>query len=133
MTITNTAELRQAYDDLSLLEMIARDPRCQKPEKAAQMIADTKRKIRAYQSGRDGDGMERRIVKDNGLDGYAELVALPESVHSLRAANEFFDDYIKLVCTWSAYDCTGQLFTGWYHIFQRHGRYFVYHGVCCDC
>ena len=32
----------------------------------------------------------------------------------------------------SAYDCTGQIFTTWYKIFRRGGRFWAYHATAMD-
>ena len=40
---------------------------------------------------------------------------------------EYFDEYEWIHAEPSQYDCTGQVFTSWRHIFPRNGRFYVYH------
>lgn len=76
--------------------------------------------------------VERRIVKEYGIDGYVELVSIPEVFDSESSAEEFFHDFLERECHPSQYDCTGQAFTSWYKLFKRNGRFHVYHSICFD-
>lgn len=95
-------------------------------------IQNLKRKLRQWT--REDEGDEYRdvcIVKDYGIDGYIELVQLG-AFDSKDEAEEFFDDYIRIVPRPSMYDCTGQAFTCWAKIFQRRGEWWAYHSVGFD-
>lgn len=75
-----------------------------------------------------------QIVKDNGVDGYVELVQLPDKLdrYEKEVAVEWFEGNRVIRPTYSAYDCTGRPFTAWYKIFQRRGHWFAYHSVAFD-
>ncbi len=75
-----------------------------------------------------------QIIKDDGMDGYVELVQLPEKLdgYDLEAAEEWFKGNREIPPTYSAYDCTGTPFTSWYKIFRRRGHWFAYHSVAYD-
>lgn len=102
------------------------------------LIDDIKRDLRKWShksynvvSFFDGD-IERRIVKDYGIDGFLELVMLPDSINSEENAKEFFHEHMYIEPINSMYDCTGRVFTGWYKLFNRNGRFISYHRVCMD-
>lgn len=76
--------------------------------------------------------IESWLVKDEGIDGYVELVHLPKHCTTYDEAKEFFDEYLWLERPHSMYDCTGELFTCWRHIFKRNGEYYAYHSVARD-
>lgn len=84
--------------------------------------------IRAYTKPPE---TERRIVKDDGGDGYIELIELP-ALPDLETAEAFFNDRYYLDSPNSAYDCTGLMFTSWYKLFERRGRWWAYHRVSVD-
>lgn len=123
--IRNKHDLRLAYELLNLLS--GRPSFNPRPIKAG---------IRAYLKSDDGRspnfGRERRIVCDDGIDGYLELVELPEAVTDEIDARDYFEACIEIRPLPSAYDCTGQAFTSWYKLFKRRGHYFAYHRVCFD-
>lgn len=73
-----------------------------------------------------------RLVKDDGIDGFVELVQLPKECETYDDAKEFFENNLYLESPYSAYDCTGCMFTSWYYIFKRNERYFAYHRVSRD-
>ena len=123
--IRNKHDLRLAYELLNLLSgRPSFDPR------------SIKAGIRAYLKSDDGRfpnfGRERRIVCDDGIDGYLELVELPEAVTDEADARDYFGACIEIRPLLCAYDCTGQAFTSWYKLFKRRGHYFAYHQVCFD-
>ena len=75
--------------------------------------------------------VERRVFGGD-FDGYTELVTIPEVFDTEESADEFFNDFIKINYRPSMYDCTGQAFTSWYHLFKRNGRFYAYHRVAMD-
>lgn len=101
------------------------------------MIADIKRNIRKWNKeiGHvhyfDAD-FEQRVVKDDGIDGFVELVTLPDGIDNVEYAEKFFHEYVYMEPVNSMYDCTGKAFTCWYKLFQRNGRYLAYHSVGMD-
>ena len=129
-TVRAKEEARHAY---RIMRYMVNDAGCE------SLVKEVKRALRQYAKHSthiidvDGYTYERRIVKDNGIDGFVELVTLPDSIQDKQDANDFFDAYIKKECVWTPYDCSGQLFTAWHHIFKRNGRWCVYHCIACDC
>lgn len=58
---------------------------------------------------------------------------LPEHIKSREDAVEYFEEYEYMECEPSQYDCTGQLFTSRYCVFQKlDGRWWVYHCIAMD-
>lgn len=137
--IRNSADFRRGYEWLGLLTELS--TKCDKPDVARAEIENVKRELRAY-AHREitvdvgmGFMCERRIVKDNGIDGYVELVSIPEVFDTLDGedgAEAFFKDFLEIHGRPSMYDCTGQAFTSWYKLFKRHGQFWAYHSVCFD-
>lgn len=76
--------------------------------------------------------VERRMVKDNGIDGFVELVSIPDVFDTVEWAEKFFHDFLEMECRPSQYDCTGQAFTSWHKLFRRNGAFYVYHSVAFD-
>ena len=77
---------------------------------------------------------DSRIVEERGIDGYIELVQLPNELDkaSKADADEWFrwNRYYEFYPT--AYDCSGQRFTNWYKLHRRCGHWFAYHSVSFD-
>lgn len=94
-------------------------------------ILKRKRKIREIYK-RENEKPERHIVHDNGIDGYIELLQLPEEITTRETAYEWFQYNEYMECVPSAFDCTGQRFTNWYKLIERNGRWWVYHSILVD-
>lgn len=116
MTIRDKDDLKFAYEILRMCPNSDRSP-------------ELKREIRRYL--REHNDSDRRVVKGE-WDSYVLLITLPEFIESAEEANEWFmaKEYIESYYTY--YDCTGRLFTCWYKIFQRNGRWMAYHRVNAD-
>lgn len=137
--VRNDKDFREGYGLLHLLTRF--DGQFDNPEKARENMDSLKRELRAY-ANRDtavdvglGFMCERRIVKDEGIDGYIELVSIPEVIDTLEGedgADEFFKTFLEIHARPSMYDCTGQAFTSWYKLFKRRGQFWAYHSVCFD-
>lgn len=128
-TITNDEKLRDAY---ALLMLMQSDIPASSEKKASvkNLAVTVKREIRNY-NNRPTSNV--RIISGD-YNGHLDLVRLPDEldrVHKSEAA-EWFDDNCYLEAYNSQYDCTGQEFTSWYHLFRRWGHWFAYHKVCCD-
>lgn len=141
--IRNKRDYRLGYEFLGLLKEMEKS--CGNPEIFRDMIETQKRELRAYahKSSAINVGMgfevERRVVKDDGIDGYIELLSIPTVFSTLEdddygnpGAETFFKDFLEIHASPSAYDCTGQAFTSWYKLFQRRGQFFCYHRVAFD-
>ena len=125
--IENDRMLRDAYEMLAFyqenLEM-ALDH-----EKALKHIAEAKREIRRYTHLPVSNDV---VVKDEGMDGAIVLVTLPETLKTKADAEAYFEECKVIRARPSMYDCTGQMFTVWYKVFSRRGRFMAYHSVAFD-
>lgn len=124
--VRNSRELKIAYEILQTCEEYIREHGS--AGKLEERIAEQKREIRRFHKMKS----DRRIVKDCGIDGFVELIELPDYLEDKETATEYFEEHEVREAIPSMYDCTGQAFTGWYKIFKRHDRLFVYHSVCFD-
>lgn len=128
--IKDNGTLRDAY---ALLMFMQNDISASAEKKAAvkNLAATVKREIRAYNNRPAPDS---RIVEEHGIDGYIELVQLPNELDEAdnADADEWFraNRYYEFYPT--AYDCSGQKFTSWFKLFRRRGHWFCYHSVCID-
>ena len=128
-SITDNERLRDAY---ALLMLMQSDIPASSEKKASvkNLAVTVKREIRNY-NNRPTSNV--RIISGD-YNGHLDLVRLPDEldrVHKSEAA-EWFDDNCYLEAYNSQYDCTGQEFTSWYHLFRRWGHWFAYHKVCRD-
>lgn len=126
--IRHDQDFRLAYEILSILRENA--DRVDDPERLAKVIIETKRAMRRY-SHRDVE-YERRIIKDNGIDGFISLERLPKDVRDTEEANSFFEQFMTYAYTPSPHDCTGQAMTNWYKVFRRGDGFYAYHSVSFD-
>lgn len=139
--ITNDRDFRIGYEILQWVnERMAEDGG--DTERRRERVIELKRNLRQYAHRDDhtvdvgmGFMCERRIVKDEGFDGYIELVSIPEVIDTLDGedgADEFFKTFLEIHARPSMYDCTGQAFTSWYKLFKRRGQFWAYHSVGFD-
>ena len=126
--IRHDQDFRLAYEVLSILRENA--DRVDDPERLAKVIIETKRAMRCY-SHRNVE-YERRIIKDNGMDGFISLERLPKDITDMEEAKQFFERFMTYEYQPSLYDCTGQAMTNWFKIFPRNGSFFAYHSVSFD-
>lgn len=122
--ICNDRELRCAYEALKIIEDFCPEY----TEKVLAKIRETKKAIREY-NARPID--ESRVIKAD-FDSMVALIRMPDYINSDEAAVDYFDEAIRREAQPSMYDCTGQIFTVWWKIFKRHGRYWVYHATAMD-
>lgn len=128
-SITDNERLRDAY---ALLMLMQSDVPASAEKRAAvkNLAATIKREIRDY-NNRPTSNV--RIISGD-YNGHLDLVRLPDELDRVykSEAAEWFDDNCYLEAYNSQYDCTGQEFTSWYHLFRRWGHWFAYHKVCRD-
>lgn len=130
--IKDNTTFKLGYEMLAVLEANEKGPAIN------NLIPQLKKELRhyAHRDNMEDVGMgfmvERRIIKEYGIDGYTELVSIPAVFESEQEADEFFKDFIYRDIRPSAYDCTGQAFTSWYRLFNRHGQFYAYHHVSFD-
>ena len=129
--IRNKKDLEFAYMAIEIFkDLVNRQPNVDaKLElKRNNYIKDRKKEIREFNKRK----RDRRFIKDYGIDGYIELVELPEYLDTKEEAKEYFEEEEWIHCPLTAYDCTGRPFTGWVKIFQRRGKWMAYHRVEFD-
>lgn len=128
--ITDAERLRDAYALLMFMQMDV-SKSAEQRDSVKNFVVDIKREIRAYNNR---PAPTARIVRDDGIDGYVELVQFPDELdraHKEIAADWFRDNcYLDFYPT--PYDCSGQKFTSSYHMFRRRGHWFAYHNVRVD-
>ena len=127
--IRNGGDLKMAYE--ILMEMQALQPLPGREEAAQGHIRELKKDIRDYFRQLEKDN-ERRIICDNGINGYIELVRLPESLYIKDSAESYFEEKEVLQCPDLPGGCTGHPFTRWYRIICRQGRMWAYHKAAYD-
>ena len=143
--ITNDRDFRIGYEILhGIAERMAEAGG--NTESRAERIAELKRNLRQYAHHDThtvdvgmGFMVERRLVKEYGVDGYIELVSIPAVFDTLDddadgnpGAMTFFKDCLEIHASPSMYDCTGQAFTSWFKLFKRGGQFWAYHSVSFD-
>lgn len=123
--------LHELYDWLQICKEMCELYGYDVNEIAKDEIIKKKRKIRDIYK-QENEKPERHIVHDNGIDGYIELLQLPEEIITRETADEWFqyNKYMEYVP--SAFDCTGQRFTSWYKLVERNGRWWAYHCISVD-
>ena len=121
--IRNKLDLEIAYTLVGIVEEKIAEGR-DKHDK----LKELKKAIREYNKKE----RDRWCVHDDGIDGYTELLLLPEDIKTREQAIRYFLDYEYCECIPSMYDCTGQRFTWSYKVVNRRGRWYVYHSVGFD-
>ncbi len=122
LEIRTKDDLKLAYEHISFINSFMEQVADTK--RAKEMIAETKKAIRQYNKKETN----RRLVKDYGIDGFIELVELPDVEDPIRwfEENEWISNN---PCAW---DCTGRPFTAWCKFFKRRNKNICYHRVCYD-
>lgn len=120
--------LRQRFAFIKFLEASIESFGCR--ESADAYLISEKRALRALLKKDDNE--DRRIIKDYGIDGCIIRIVLPEWIETKEEADEYFKDNEYMRTRYSAYDCTGDMFTSWYSLFFINGRWVAYHSVGVD-
>lgn len=131
MQVRNSSDLKVAYEVLSIYSELLSEHEEIEPKKmelVKEKIAEQKREIRKFHK----KSSDRRLVKDDGIDGYVLLIELPETLENLRDAEEYFEECETIYAAPSMFDCTGQAFTSWFKVFKRRGRFMAYHSIGFD-
>lgn len=68
-----------------------------------------------------------KIVKDYGIDGYLAKCFFPGFPNTRNLIDDLWIEPV-----YSAYDCTGCMFTSWIECFPVPGGVWVYHRISCD-
>lgn len=126
MQVRSCSDLKVAYEILSIYKELISEHG--KTERVEERIAEQKREIRKFHK----KSTDRRIVKDDGIDGYILLIELPETLGNMQDAEEYFEERETISAVPSIFDCTGQAFTSWFKVFERRGRFMAYHSVGFD-
>jgi len=127
MKITNSRELRCAYELLEIYKELVPQT-AEAEERLHDHVCNLKRDIRKYNRQPSGDP---RVLRSD-FDSALVLLPLPEFLTGMEAATEYFLSEEYRVCRPSMYDCTGQVFTNWFKIILRHGRFWAYHSMSMD-
>lgn len=96
----------------------------------SKFVVEKKRRMRAAMKEEAED--ESRIIRDEGIDGYISLEAIPAEITDEQTAYEYFKENIYMPRPHSQYDCTGKMFSSWWYPVCRNGRWYFYHRVSCD-
>lgn len=123
MTIYNDRDLRIAYEILGDLNADTRG--LSRVKDHADRI---KRAIRDYLA-RPAD--IARVIRSD-FDSLLVVIPLPPGLKTKEQADAYFMRRYYRECIPSAYDCTGQIFTTWYKIFERGGQFWAYHATAMD-
>lgn len=92
-------------------------------------LIEIKRQLRK----RSKERKEATVVRDYCDGSMVVKLALPEDLSTAEEADAYFMEYEYIRYRPTCYDCTGQLFTAWYKIFQKpDGRFWAYHSVGID-
>lgn len=127
MYVANSADLKMAYEELLFWK---NDSRLKDNALINdRIIKKLKEGIRDYFRRKNRE--TARIIK---WDSESEIILeeIPEIINTKEVAEEWFMFCRYRAVIPSPYDCTGQLFTAWYKIFKRNGKYIVYYCICRD-
>ena len=128
---------RSIYEDIlmwkQLMEMNKGNPDI-KWDVINERLIELKRKAR--RANRNSDyhfHPEESVVFPNDFESAFFKYPLPEYITTFEDAEEYFEEYERIECRPSMYDCTGQRFTGFHHIFRKpDGRFWCYHRIDMD-
>lgn len=127
MKVRNKRDLRTAYELLLMVDSLEEV----ESKKLQEFKKNTKKEIRNFYKKQEEE-QKRKLVHDNGIDGYTVLYQLPDFLETLEEAIEYFEEEEYIKPTYSMYDCTGKPFTSGYKIFYRNGSFNVYHAISFD-
>lgn len=127
--IRNNSDLKAAFE--ILWEMKGLTPLPGREGAVQEHIRELKKDVRDYfrQQGKEYD---RHIICDDGINGYTELVRLPDSLYTKDSAETYFRENEVLWCPDLPGGCSGQPFTCWYRIVCRQSRIWAFHRVSYD-
>lgn len=89
MEIRNENDAKIAYEVIRLLQTEKPLPGAE--ERTKQHIVRLKKEVRAYNRFQAVNAGKRRIIKDNGMDGFIELVRLPVWLQTEEEAEAYFE------------------------------------------
>ena len=120
---------REAYNKMRLYTELMRETGATQDE-IDKGLVKWKRHLRDKIRKNKKEQEERKLVANWG-ETCVYLVRLGD-FKNLGEADDYFmwNEYREYIP--SAYDCTGQIFTDWYHLFKRHGVYYAYHSISID-
>lgn len=126
----NDMTIRQRFAWIRFLED-CRDS-CQNKDAAERFLIREKRELRALLKKRDRASAAKRIVKDDGIDGFIVRIEFPEFIKTKEEAEAYFRQYEYIEPYYTYHDCTGRAFTSWYRLFLLNGVWTAYHSVRFD-
>jgi len=143
--ITNTRELYARIESIRtweamLQEFIAEDKESHLTNLERKIdinhimehIAEMKRTVRKwYKDNKFSFDDSPRLVQSD-WDSAITLIPLPTRIHDRETAKEWFEYNEYMDRPNSPYDCTGEMFTAWYKLIERNGRWYAYHSFHLD-
>lgn len=124
-------KLREMWEEVALLRQLNRVAGEDVFNKAIDHYM--KRIRKAYREEREQADPYRVAVFRNDSDGYYEKYVAEDSGETAEEVEEWFRENYVIQYRDRGYDCTGQLFTGFYRIFKVAGQWVIYHRVSVDC
>lgn len=126
MIIRNNKDLRKAYTLLRFyvdtLKTLPSTPRHE------ERIVELKRDIRKYTN----TPVEEGNCICNDWDSAVVVKPFPDFITSEESAEEWFMNNEYMASPNSPWDCTGKMFTCWFKVFKRRGKFWFYHSVALD-
>lgn len=122
--IKNSRELKIAYEVLEEIQSL-------KTEKSKEVSCRIKIRIRDYFRERECE-LKRRCIKNYGDGTAIFLEELPEYIKTEPQAEDWFEYNRYIESPHTAFGCIGRLFTSWFKVICRRGRYYAYHYISCD-
>ena len=118
--------LREKYNFLEFLYRMEKFVMQGKEEIYKEEIIKAKREIRKIHNKDNklrAENQNKHIVKDYGMDGWIEKeIFTNTTAEKVTAYAE--ENWIE--CIPSMYDCTGQLFTSWFEVFEVEDKIILY-------
>lgn len=121
----------KSYRDVSVWLTLLRYAESQGKPMDNEKYIEIKRAIRRFYK-KVCDRASRDEYKFGHFDSYTHRYPLPEWIKTKDEAVEYMEENEVMECRPSMYDCTGQLFTSGYKVFERNGRWNVYHHISMD-
>ena len=122
--IGNNRELKIAYEVLTEIQN-------SKTGKSKEVSCGIKSRIRDYFRERECE-LKRSCIKNYGDGTAIFLEELPGWIKTESQAKSWFEYNRYLESPHTAFGCTGKLFTSWFKVVCRKGRYYAYHYISCD-
>lgn len=118
--------LREKYNFLEFLYNMEKFVMQGKEESYKEEIIKAKREIRKIHNKDNklrAENQNKHIVKDYGIDGWIEKEIFTNTTAEKVTA---YAEENLMECKPSMYDCTGQVFTSWFEVFEVEDKIILY-------